>query len=103
MEDLIRHAGILLVDVLNNLASIAIVSGFFIWLFTRFVKKMNEKQDQQLSELRKDLKRVELMQSINHDFGLKVVGDIFDEYVALGGNHYAHEMYRNYVKEKNNE
>ncbi|KZK36721.1 Phage protein [Lactococcus cremoris] len=40
------------------------------------------------------------MQAINHDYGLQIASGIFDEYVAMGGNHYAHEIYERYKKEK---
>ncbi|MEX5279545.1 hypothetical protein RO490_07905 [Lactococcus petauri] len=46
------------------------------------------------------LKRIELLQAINHDYGLQIVSGIFDEYEALGGNHYAHDRFEKYKKEK---
>lgn len=46
------------------------------------------------------IKRIELLQAINHDYGLQVVSGIFDEYESLGGNHYAHDCFEKYKKMK---
>ncbi len=46
------------------------------------------------------IKRIELLQAINHDYGLQVVSGIFDEYESLGGNHYAHDYFEKYKNMK---
>ncbi|EKF52318.1 hypothetical protein C426_0200 [Lactococcus garvieae DCC43] len=46
------------------------------------------------------IKRMELLQAINNDYGLQVVSGIFDDYEALGGNHYAHDQFEKYKKRK---
>lgn len=96
MEELVRHTWMLFMDVLENWPALVIVSGILSWVFRRFSKK----QEEQLKLIRIEIKRVELMQAIDHDYGLRIASGILDEYVAMGGNHYAHEIYERYKKEK---
>lgn len=93
---MLRHTWILFMDVLNNWPAVVIVSGFVSWFYRRFTKQ----QRCQLKDIQMHIKRIELLQAINHDYGLQVVGGIFDEYEALGGNHYAHDQFEQYKKMK---
>ncbi len=83
-------------DVLENWPALVIVSGVLSWFYRRFSKQ----QQSQLNDIQMHIKRIELLQAINHDYGLQVVGGIFDEYEALGGNHYAHDQFERYKKIK---
>lgn len=96
MEELFRHSWILFLDVLENWPFLVIISIIVGWLYRRVSKK----QQSQLKDIQMHIKRIELLQAINHDYGLQVVGGIFDEYEALGGNHYAHDRFEQYKKEK---
>ncbi len=91
-----RHTWILFLDVLENWPALVIVSGVLSWFYRRFSKQ----QQSQLNDIQMHIKRIELLQAINHDYGLQVVGGIFDEYEALGGNHYAHDQFEQYKKMK---
>ena len=85
--------------IIDNWAALLIVSGIFGWMY----RKITKKQEEQLRILLVVIKRVELGEAIHHDYGLQIVSSIFDEYTALGGNHYAHEIYEKYKKEKEND
>ena len=85
--------------IIDNWAALLIVSGIFGWMYRRMTKK----QEEQLRILLVVIKRVELGEAINHDYGLQIVSGIFDEYTALGGNHYAHEIYESYKEGKEND
>ena len=50
-----------------------------------------------------NVKRLELIRSIDHQYSLEVVCQIYDEYIGLGGNSYAEEIFEKYKKEKFNE
>lgn len=96
MEEMLRHTWILFMDVLENWPALVTVSLILSWLYRRFTKQ----QKCQLNDIQMHIKRIELLQAINHDYGLQVVGGIFDEYEALGGNHYAHDQFEQYKKKK---
>ena len=96
MEEMLRHTWILFMDVLENWPALVTVTLILSWLYRRFTKK----QQCQLNDIQMHIKRIELLQAINHDYGLQVVGGIFDEYEALGGNHYAHDQFEQYKKKK---
>lgn len=96
MENLINESGVLIVEVLKNLSAIGILVGFFSWLHRRFTAH----QRKQLEDIQMHIKRLELLQAIDHDYGLQVVGGIFDEYEKLGGNHYAHDLFEDYKRKK---
>lgn len=85
--------------IIDNWAALLIISGIFGWMYRRMTKK----QEEQLKILLIVIKRVELGEAINHDYGLQIVSGIFDEYTALGGNHYAHEIYERYKEGKEND
>lgn len=70
-------------------------------------RKLNKRQDErdkaqeeQLLVMRQEIKRIEFMQAVTLDYGLQIVGSIFDEYEEMGGNHYLHSVYEKYKKEK---
>ena len=103
MEVLIKDAFIFLKDMINNWPTIVICSGIIGFGYRQLNKKQDERdknQENQLLVMRQEIKRIELSQAINHDYGMQIVSSIFDEYVAMGGNHYAHELYEKYKKEK---
>ena len=89
MEEMFRHTWILFMDVLENWPALVTVSLILSWLYRRFTKQ----QQCQLNDIQMHIKRIELLQAINNDYGHHVVGGILDEYEALGGNHYAHDQY----------
>ena len=96
MEELLRRAWELFLGVLENWPYLVIVSILLRWIYRKFTKQ----QQCQLKDIQMHIKRIELLQAINHDYGLQVVGGIFDEYEALGGNHYAHDQFEQYKKMK---
>lgn len=96
MDALVHDSWVLFKTVIDNWLAITIISGLFSWLYRR----MGKRQESQLKSIQIEIKRIELSQAINHDYGLQIVSGIFDEYTALGGNHYAHEIYERYKKEK---
>lgn len=83
-------------DVLNNWPAVVIVSGVVSWFYRRFTKQ----QQCQLKDIQMHIKRLELLQAINNDYGLQVVSGIFDDYEALGGNTYAHDQFEKYKNMK---
>lgn len=91
-----RHSWVLFLDVIENWTALAIVSIILGW----FYRTLSKRQQSQLNDIQMHIKRIELLQAINHDYGLQVVSGIFDEYEALGGNHYAHEQFEQYKKMK---
>ena len=103
MESVIQHALAVVKDVIDNWGAVTVVS-IIIGSGYRILNKKQELRDKaqedQLLIMRQEIKRIELSQAINHDYGLQIVSGIFDEYTALGGNHYAHEIYEKYKKEK---
>ncbi|WP_339000202.1 hypothetical protein VNN37_00540 [Lactococcus garvieae] len=99
MEELLRHSWLLFLDVVENWTALAIVSIILGW----FYRTLSKRQQSQLNDIQMHIKRIELLQAINHDYGLQVVSGIFDEYEALGGNHYAHEQFEQYKKMKTEE
>lgn len=99
MDALVHEGWLFFKLVIDNWAALLIISGIFGWMYRRMTKK----QEEQLRILLVVIKRVELGEAIHHDYGLQIVSGIFDEYTALGGNHYAHEIYEKYKKEKEHE
>jgi hypothetical protein len=99
MDELVYEGWKFFKLVIDNWATLLIISGIFGLMYQRMTKK----QDEQLKILLVVIKRVELGEAIHHDYGLRVVSKIFDEYTALGGNHYAHEIYERYKKRKEHE
>ncbi|OJH46658.1 hypothetical protein [Lactococcus lactis] len=106
MESVIQHALVVVKDVIDNWGAITVVS-IIIGSGYRILNKKQELRDKaqedQLLIMRQEIKRIELSQAINHDYGLQIVSSIFDEYTSLDGNHYAHEIYEKYKKEKEHE
>ncbi|KSU03312.1 prophage pi1 protein 47 [Lactococcus lactis subsp. lactis] len=47
-----------------------------------------------------NVKRLELIRAIDHQYSLEVVCQIYDEYISLGGNSYAEEIFEKYKKEQ---
>lgn len=106
MELVIQHALVVVKDVIDNWGAITVVS-IIIGGGYRILNKKQEHRDKaqedQLLLMRQEIKRIELSQAISHDYGLQIVSSIFDEYTALGGNHYAHEIYERYKVGKEND
>ncbi|MBR8674088.1 hypothetical protein GRR92_06335 [Lactococcus lactis subsp. lactis] len=99
MDALVHEGWLFFKLIIDNWAALLIISGIFGWMY----RKMTKKQEEQLRILLVVIKRVELGEAINHDYGLQIVSGIFDEYTALGGNHYAHEIYERYKVGKEHE
>ena len=106
MDSVIQHALVVVKDVIDNWGAMTVVS-IIIGSGYRILNKKQELRDKaqedQLLIMRQEIKRIELGEAINHDYGLQIVSGIFDEYTALGGNHYAHEIYERYKKGKEND
>ncbi|MDM5146146.1 hypothetical protein ICE98_03283 [Lactococcus lactis] len=80
MDALVHEGWLFFKLVIDNWAALLIISGIFGWMYRRMTKK----QEEQLKILLVVIKRVELGEAINHDYGLQIVSGIFDEYTALG-------------------
>ncbi|WP_270265201.1 hypothetical protein [Lactococcus formosensis] len=96
MNELLNHAWIFCLDIINNWPALVTISIIVSWVYRRISKN----QQKQLKDIQMHIKRIELLQAINHDYGLQVVSGIFDEYESLGGNHYAHDCFEKYKKMK---
>lgn len=103
MENVIKDVISVIRDIINYWPAIVSASGIVALGFRQINKRQDQRdraQEDSMKLMIIEIKRIELSQAINHDYGLQIVSSIFDEYVALGGNHYAHEIYDKYKKEK---
>lgn len=103
MENVINDVISVIRDIINYWPAIVSASGIVALGFRQINKRQDQRdraQEDSMKLMRIEIKRIELSQAINHDYGLQIVSSIFDEYVAIGGNHYAHEIYDKYKKEK---
>jgi hypothetical protein len=96
MEELVNHTWILFLDILENWPALIIVSSILTWVYHRFSKR----QQTHFEEVQKHIKKIEFLQAIDHDYGMQIVAMLFDEYLSLGGNSYAHEKFEEYKKMK---
>lgn len=62
--------------------------------------EIRKEQKKQLHKLEIVVKRIELNQAIDHDFGVEIVGELLDEYRELGGNSYMIKKSDKYFREK---
>ena len=103
MENVIKDVISVIRYIINHWPEIVSASGIVALGFRQIHKRKDQRdraQEETMKLMRIEIKRIELSQAINHDYGLQIVSSIFDEYVSLGGNHYAHEIYDKYKKEK---
>ena len=103
MENVIKDVISVIGDIINYWPAIVSASGIVALGFRQINKRQDQRdraQEDSMKLMRIEIKRIELSQAINHDYGLQIVSSIFDEYVSMGGNHYAHEIYDKYKKEK---
>lgn len=103
MEEVIHDALYFIRDIINYWPAIISASGIVALGFRKLNKRQDERdksQEEQLLVMRQEIKRVEFMQAVTLDYGLQIVGSIFDEYEEMGGNHYLHSVYEQYKKEK---
>ena len=103
MEVLIHDALYFMRDIINYWPAIVSASGIVALGYRKLNKRQDERdkaQEEQLLVMRQEIKRIEFMQAVTLDYGLQIVGSIFDEYEEMGGNHYLHSVYEKYKKEK---
>lgn len=62
--------------------------------------EIRKEQKSQLHKLEIVVKRIELNQAIDHDFGVEIVGELLDEYREMGGNSYMIKKSDKYFREK---
>lgn len=62
--------------------------------------EIRKEQKTQLHKMEIVVKRIELNQAIDHDFGVEIVGELLDEYRAMGGNSYMIKKSDKYFREK---
>lgn len=62
--------------------------------------EIRKEQKSQLHKMEIVVKRIELNQAIDHDFGVEIVGELLDEYRELGGNSYMIKKSDKYFREK---
>lgn len=103
MEVLIYDALYFIRDIINYWPAIVSASGIVALGYRKLNKRQDERdkaQEEQMLVMRQEIKRIEFMQAVTLDYGLQIVGSIFDEYEEMGGNHYLHSIYEKYRKEK---
>ncbi|WP_415579533.1 hypothetical protein, partial [Lactococcus hircilactis] len=89
MENVIKDVISVIRDIINYWPAIVSSSGIVALGFRQINKRQDQRdraQEDSMKLMRIEIKRIELSQAINHDYGLQIVSSIFDEYVALGGN-----------------
>ena len=103
MEVLIHDTLYFIRDIIDYWPAIVTASGIVALGYRKLNKRQDERdkaQEEQLLVMRQEIKRIEFMQAVTLDYGLQIVGSIFDEYEEMGGNHYLHSVYEKYKKEK---
>ncbi len=103
MEVLIHDTLYFIRDIIDYWPAIISASGIVALGYRKLNKRQDERdkaQEEQLLVMRQEIKRIEFMQAVTLDYGLQIVGSIFDEYEEMGGNHYLHSVYEKYKKEK---
>lgn len=93
---MLKHSWVLFMDIIENWPALLVISGLLSWSYRRFLKR----QHLQFKEIQVHIKRIEVLQAIDHDYGLQIVSALFDEYEELGGNHYLHAQFEKYKKMK---
>lgn len=84
---------------LNHWGSIVVIFGIVSGVGKYILKILRS----ELYAMHMNVKRIELTQAIDHDYPLEVVCQIYDDYVALGGNSYAKTLFEEYKEKKENE
>lgn len=85
--------------IINHWSSILILFGILSGLAKYFIGSIHK----DVKQTSMNVKRLELIRAIDHQYSLEVVCQIYDEYINLGGNSYAQEIFEKYKKEKLNE
>lgn len=82
--------------VINHWSTILILFGILSGLAKYFLGSIHK----DVKQMRMNVKRLELIRVIDHQYSLEVVCQIYDEYISLGGNSYAEEIFEKYKKEQ---
>lgn len=98
MNSILRDPLTTFLFVINHWSIILILFGILTGLAKYFLGSIHK----EIKQMRMNVKRLELIRSIDHQYSLEVVCQIYDEYIGLGGNSYAEEIFEKY-KEKFNE
>lgn len=98
MRFILNDLAQLINDITNpsTIMAIIAISGVFWRMFKYFSKKM----DEHYAKLEVMLLRTELLQAIEHDYGIENVSQVYDLYHKAGGNSYGTTRYEQYLKEK---
>ena len=99
MNNILRDPLTTFLFVINHWSIILILFGILTGLAKYFLGSIHK----EIKQMRMNVKRLELIRSIDHQYSLEVVCQIYDEYISLGGNSYAEEIFEKYKKEKFNE
>lgn len=99
MNNILRDPLTTFLFVINHWSTILILLGIITGLTKYFLGSIHK----EVKQMRMNVKRLELIRSIDHKYSLEVVCQIYDEYISLGGNSYAEEIFEKYKKEKFNE
>lgn len=83
-----------------HMMELAITSIATIVIIIKNNLEIRKEQKKQLHKLEIVVKRIELNQAIDHDFGVEIVGELLDEYRELGGNSYMIKKSDKYFREK---
>jgi uncharacterized membrane protein len=82
--------------LINHWSAVLIVFGIISGLAKYFLSSLQK----EVKDMRMNVKRLELIRAIDHDYSFEVVCQIYDEYVLLGGNSYAQEIFEKYKERK---
>lgn len=83
-----------------HMVELAITSIATIVVIIKNNLEIRKEQKSQLHKMEIVVKRIELNQAIDHDFGVEIVGELLDEYRELGGNSYMIKKSDKYFREK---
>lgn len=83
-----------------HMMELAITSIATIVVIIKNNLEIRKEQKSQLHKLEIVVKRIELNQAIDHDFGVEIVGELLDEYREMGGNSYMIKKSDKYFREK---
>lgn len=83
-----------------HMIELAITSIATIVIIIKNNLEIRKEQKKQLHKMEIVVKRIELNQAIDHDFGPEIVGELINEYYEMGGNSYMSEKAKKYFREK---
>lgn len=99
MNNILKDPFTTFLFVINHWSTMLIIFGLISGLAKYFLGSIHK----EVKQMRMNVKRLELIRAIDHRYSFEVVCQIYDEYVQLGGNSYAEEIFEKYREEELNE